>query len=508
MTTALIYIRQSRHDPRTVSPETQHQSCTQLAAVAACERVEVFQDLDLSGGKIAGRRGLQSLLARIEAARKGDGGVTVVAAYDQSRAFRNTADALAFYALMETRPWINVAFVQGTFDRSPAGEFTYTAMAAAHAMERRMAGAKIRASYAYRNAQGTPTGQAPYGYRRAKDGSMVIDDEEADVVRRLFTDYATGQRSTTVLAGRLNTEGIVKPGSRSGGLGWVPDTIVDILQNVAYVGMTYTVSRARREGDLIRASWPAIVDQHLFDSVRRALRGNRRTGRAGARPTDLVFSRLLICARCGRSMRAHTNRRRVYYFCRQDVGRGSECQAAHRFIREDALLPWATVLFERLDAMRPDGFDAAAAATDRVRQSPAAIAQIDTSLEKIRKLFTWGHIDEAEYQRDHKRLSELRSELESSIRPPSSIKLTGIGDAWRRGGGAGRRLLLTTLFDALMVEGGAIVEYVPRKDRAAEVIAIMRHAFGAEENVAASGGVQVREGRDSNPGSGNTRSSA
>ena len=134
-----------------------------------------------------------------------------------------------------------------------------------------------------------------------------------------------------------------------------------------------------------------------------------------------------------------------------------------------------------------------------IRQPAGALSQIDASLEKIRKLFTWGHIDEAEYQRNHKRLSELRAELESSTRPRSSIKVAGMRDAWRYGTGAHRRQLLTTLFDALIVDDGAIIECVPRRDRAAEVIAIMG---------AASTGVQWREGRDSNPGSGNTRSSA
>jgi hypothetical protein len=198
-------------------------------------------------------------------------------------------------------------------------------------------------------------------------------------------------------------------------------------------------------------------------------------------------------------MRTKTNRDRVYYFCRQDVATGMECAAARRFIREDSLLPWAEVLFERLDTVRPEGFDQAKADSRKVQQPASALSQIDASLEKIRKLFTWGHIDEAEYQRDHQRLSELRAELESSNRPRSSIKLAGILDAWRRGTGAHRRQLLTTLFDALVVEDGAIVECVPRRDRAAEVIAIMG---------AAAARVQWREGRDSNPGSGNTRSSA
>ena len=66
---------------------------------------------------------------------------------------------------------------------------------------------------------------------------------------------------------------------------------------------------------------------------------------------------------------------------------------------------------------------------------------------------------------------------------------------------------MTTLFDGLMVVDGAIVEYVPRRDRAAEVIAVMQLTFDTPGK-AASAGLQWREGRDSNPGSGNTRSSA
>ncbi len=98
--------------------------------------------------------------------------------------------------------------------------------------------------------------------------------------------------------------------------------------------------------------------------------------------------------------------------------------------------------------------------------------------------------------RDHKRLSELRAELGS--RPRSPIKLAGIPDAWRRGSGAHRRQLLMTLLEGLVVNDQLIIECIPRRDRAAEVIAIMHSATG---NL-------WREGRDSNPGSGNTRSSA
>ncbi|TMF51249.1 MAG: recombinase family protein, partial [Chloroflexi bacterium] len=90
--------------------------------------------------------------------RIASGDVSVVAAYDQSRTFRNTADALAFYALIERHPEIEVGFVHGRFDRSPAGEFTYTTLAAAHAMERRMTAEKMRDAVRFRAAKGEMVG--------------------------------------------------------------------------------------------------------------------------------------------------------------------------------------------------------------------------------------------------------------------------------------------------------------------------------------------------------------
>src|SRR5438105_8424311 len=80
-------------------------------------------------------------------------------------------------------------------------------------------------------------------------------EDEAAVVRELFNAYAQGDVSSRDLADRLNAAGVRKPGSRSGGLGWVRDTVIDLLRNVAYIGKTYSVSRPKRQGDLIPATW-------------------------------------------------------------------------------------------------------------------------------------------------------------------------------------------------------------------------------------------------------------
>jgi len=48
--------------------------------------------------------------------------------------------------------------------------------------------------------------------------------------------------------------------------------------------------------------------------------------------------------------------------------------------------------------------------------SPDAITQVERSLERHRKLFSWGHISEADYLREAARLAELREQLTALCR--------------------------------------------------------------------------------------------
>jgi len=354
--------------------------------VAACDEIKVYRDLDKSGKSIAKRPEFQQFLAAIQASPP-----AVVAAYDQSRSFRNTTEALDFYALMERLPTVIVVFHIGHFERSPVGEFSYTTMAAAHTMERKMTGAKIKGTYQYLNAMGVATGSPPYGYVRNEDGGLEAVEDEAAVVRRIFEMYVTGTWSAQGIAARLNDEGIQRHRARSRH-GWLPDTVVDTLRNVAYVGKTYSESRARRQGELIAAQWPAIVDQTLFARARE-LMGERKVRRSPVgRP--YAFGRLLYCTECGEARRAVTDHGIAYYHCRRDVT--ARCPATPA--REDVLVAWATALFNRLEAIQPESVSGA---VDSARSSRTgrvgSVEQVEASLQRLEKLFVWGHVGESEY---------------------------------------------------------------------------------------------------------------
>ncbi len=470
-TTALIYVRQSRHKEgeRTVSPEVQEQQCRALPAVANCDQIEVFRDLDFSGGKLKGRKAFLALVERVKG-----GGVDVVAAYDQSRGFRNTSDALDFYALMEKRPEIEIVFVHGRFDRSPAGEFTYTTLAAAHAMERRMTGEKIRDAYRYATQRGEMVGQVPGGYVRNRDGSISIDEDVAPTIRRIFEMYATGRFTARDLARRFNAESVAKL-PRSRGAAWHWHSIAEILRNVAYAGLAFTESRRRGgHGRLIPAAWPALISDSTWRtahavSQRRVWHGGRRT--PGAQEFPYAFKGLLRCS-CGERLHGagKTNRKGAYYACRH--GREKLVACSERWVQEDAITPWARALLVELERLKPADFARRIdlMSSNPVANSGAAIESIDRSLERLNQLFLWGHWDEPRYRAERERLEVVRKELQEAAGPERmDPKLTGLVEAWDTGDGVVRRELLATLFSDIHIHDGRVLGYTPRPDRHAQV---------------------------------------
>ncbi len=489
---ALIYIRQSRHKDgeRTVSPEVQESACRALPDVQGCDRVEVYVDLDKSGKSIAKRPDFQRFLERIVADTP-----AVIAVYDQSRSFRNTTEALDFYALMERMAQVKVVFHLGHFERSPVGEFSYTALAAAHTMERKMTGAKISEAKRYAAARGEMVGAVPAGYRwqgEGRDRELIIDEELAPIVRRVFSEYATGTYSTRDIARRLNAEGIKLPTFKGG---WRADTVAQMLGNQAYAGFTY-VSRKSREGELIRGRWKAIIELDTFQAVqlliqcRRLHNGGRRTE---AETRAYAFRGLLRCARCGRRMHAQHMSGHNYFDCRNSDA-VPPCPGK---LREDRLFPWVERLFEALDAYRPA--ELADAVVERGRQpdphqSPDALAQIDATLARLGKRFEWGHLDESAYLAEHARLTQQREELQRALEhptPTTSLPLGSLMDGWRTGDPRTRRGLLAAFFDELDVLDGHVVSAVPRSAYAAEVATLLESVGKLSRR--SPGGIRTRD---------------
>ena len=127
---------------------------------------------------------------------------------------------------------------------------------------------KIRAVQRAKAQRGERLGtRAPYGYKKDENakGKLVVDEEAAAVVRRIFALCAAG-RGPSQIARLLKNEKVLCPtmyayerfGSKHMGLSldkpynWNSDTVASMLENELYIGntinMKYSTNPTRTSG--------------------------------------------------------------------------------------------------------------------------------------------------------------------------------------------------------------------------------------------------------------------
>ena len=174
---------------------------------------------------------------------------------------------------------------------------------------------------AYKN--GRHGGAIPYGYDIAPDGSFVVVEEEAAIVREIITNIAEGGASAYAETKRLNAEGVPSPGTRykgrarTNGESWADSSVRHIVNQRAYSG-THVVKLAG--GEAIERPVPAIVSPALQAKAQQATARNMRF--SGGKPgREYLLRSLVYCERCGvsyvgaSSSSKHTGKRYSYYSC-------------------------------------------------------------------------------------------------------------------------------------------------------------------------------------------------
>ena len=143
------------------------------------------------------------------------------------------------------------------------------------------------------------------GYRRQKDGSLVIIDKEAKLVRKIFDSYLRGQGKRTI-ARKFNREGIP---TRMGKL-WTEHGIDYILRNEKYTGelllqKAYVADHLSKKKlpnkgvypmYKVENNHPAIIDIATFKAVQELVNKPQAKVTRKAYP----FTGKVICGSCGK----------------------------------------------------------------------------------------------------------------------------------------------------------------------------------------------------------------
>lgn len=182
-----------------------------------------------------------------------------------------------------------------------------------------------------------------YGYTKAVGGSLVINEQEAQIVRWIFERYISGD-SLGKIADGLAVQNIPSP---TGKPNWNRQAIDKITSNEKYLGQVLLQKTIVQDGQqiknidtdsqfLLTDHHPAILSNKLF-AVAQAEKARRsnvvETEKGTQRKTTKyhsshVLSGLLICQECGspyRRITRHTkNGKEIVWRCANRVEHGKE----------------------------------------------------------------------------------------------------------------------------------------------------------------------------------------
>jgi DNA invertase Pin-like site-specific DNA recombinase len=244
---AAIYARYSSDLQSEASIEDQIRLCQEHAERAGMTIARTYTDYAISGGSLANRPGMQALLNDAK-----DATFSVVIAEALDRISRDQEDIAAIYKRLNHADVRIVTLAEGEINELHVG-----LKGTMNALFLKDLAQKTRRGQRGRVEAGKIPGGNSYGYkivRRLRDdgsvttGEREIDEGEATIVRRIFTEYGDGLAPRKIAA-RLNAEGV--PGPRGGP--WNASTINGsrqrrngILNNELYLGrITYNGSRPK-----------------------------------------------------------------------------------------------------------------------------------------------------------------------------------------------------------------------------------------------------------------------
>ena len=260
---------------------------------------EHYDDGGFSGGNM-NRPALKKLLKDCE-----DGKVDVIVVYKIDRLSRSLFDFAELSKMFEK--W-NVAFVSVTQEintHTSTGRMMLNILMTFAQFEREMIATRVKDKIAATRKKGKWAGGVlTYGYR-VVDKKLIIDEEKAPVVRRIFQRYLEIQ-SPKQIAFELNQDEI--PFS-TGGL-WRRDTVYRILNNYTYAGKVFY------EGQVYQGEHEEIIDRKTWELTQAILKENSpkidRRYRGSASP----LSGIIRCGHCNSAMGPVRSSRwgRVYHY--------------------------------------------------------------------------------------------------------------------------------------------------------------------------------------------------
>lgn len=304
----------------------------------------IFADDGISGTNTKKRDEFNRMIEECMA-----GNIDMIITKSISRFARNTLDCLKYIRQLKEKN-IPVYFEKEAINTMDSkGEVLLTIMASLAQQESQSLSQNVKLGIQYRYQQGKVqvNHNRFLGYTKDAEGNLVIDPEQAEIVRRIYREYLQGQSMDKIAAG-LEADGIL---TGAGNTKWHTSTINKILRNEKYMGdallqKTYTTDfltkkRIKNNGTVpqyyVEDDHEAIIPKDIFllvqeELVRRRVVHTSDNGKRHCYSCKHCFAQIVFCGECGEFYRrVHWNNRGcksiVWRCCSRLENTGHVCRA-------------------------------------------------------------------------------------------------------------------------------------------------------------------------------------
>lgn len=309
------------------------------------EFVNIYTDDGISATNTKHREGFRRMIADAL-----DGKIDLIITKSVSRFARNTVDSLTTVRQLKEKG-IEIYFEkENIWTLDSKGELLITIMSSLAQEESRSISENVTWGQRKRFADGKVT--VPFrrflGYDRGEDGNLVLNEEEAPIIKRIYGMFLQGMTPYGI-AKELTKDGILTPAKKKN---WSAGTVRSILTNEKYKGdallqKSYTVDfltkkKKVNEGEIpqyyVENNHEAIIDPAVFDMVQRELEA-RQAGKNRHSGTH-IFAGKIKCGECGSwygSKVWHSNSKycRTVWQCNHKFNNDEKCKTPH--LNEDII---------------------------------------------------------------------------------------------------------------------------------------------------------------------------
>lgn len=341
--------------------------------------------------------------------------------YDLSRLTRELGSLLDVFNLAQAYSTELISVSELISSHAEGARLHFIAKGMANEMQSESTSRQTRRGLEMRALSGRSTGHNPYGYvsvpeypdqqRGPHDPAnkiVIISEDEAKVVRRVFELYDSTAMGVDRVAKLLNEEGIPSP---KGGQ-WIGRTIYGILKQPRYIGVWIfgrtEIKRDPSKDRLVQVARPQnqwivktyehlrIVPQDLWERIQERLKRVEEERRVARNKADSIWGRhrgqpnhlftgTMVCGECGGSFMTITGKKGGYLGCRNAyrVGNCSNKNSVQVSWVESALLSQIREWIEAPASLNTICKEFNDKVGERLSVVPTRIKEIETELTKV-----------------------------------------------------------------------------------------------------------------------------